>query len=224
MGANTNILESKSPGSPAPPLLSPTIEISMTLKETIVHEGLKLFSLKGFLGTSMNDLLEAANTSKGGFYNHFKSKEELFFAVLERAGTIWRERNLEGLDGIESPVGKLRKLLENYCNQYLKDSVNFPGGCVFITLSAELSDQRPHLSREVDKSMSGLKNMINRFLCQAKEIGELETTVNTGDATEMLFHSMLGTSIGFGATKATENLDRSIKALTGYLDNLMLKT
>ena len=224
MGANTNIIESKSPGSPAPPLLSPTIEISMTLKETIVHEGLKLFSLKGFLGTSMNDLLEAANTSKGGFYNHFKSKEELFFAVLERAGTIWRERNLEGLDSIESPVGKLRKLLENYCNRYLKDSVNFPGGCVFITLSAELNDQRPHLSREVDKSMSGLKNMINRFLRQAKEIGELKTTVNTGDATEMLFHSMLGTSIGFGATKATENLDRSIKALTGYLDNLMLKT
>jgi hypothetical protein len=72
--------------------------------------------------------------------------------------------------------------------------------------------------------MSGLKNMINRLLRQAKEIGELKTSVNTGDATEMLFHSMLGTSIGFGATKATENLDRSIKALTGYLDSLMLET
>jgi AcrR family transcriptional regulator len=199
------------------------IDFSMNLKEKIVHEGLKLFSLKGFLSTSMSDILEAADTSKGGFYNHFKSKEELFFAVLEKAGTIWRERNLEGLDKIESPVGKLEKLLENYCNRYLKDSVNFPGGCVFITLSAELNDQRPHLSREVDKSMSGLKNMINRFLCQAKEIGQLKATVDTQDATEMLFHSMLGTSIGFGATKSTQDLDRSSKALTGYLDNLKLK-
>ena len=195
----------------------------MILKEKIVQEGLKLFSLNGFLNTSMNDILKAADTSKGGFYNHFKSKEELFFAVLEKAGIIWRERNLAGLDKIESPVGKLGKLLDNYCNRYLKDSKNFPGGCVFITLSTELNDQRPHLSREVDKSMAGLKNMINRFLREAQEKGELKMNVNTEDATEMLFHSMLGTSIGFGATKSTENLDRSSRALTGYLDNLKLK-
>ena len=195
----------------------------MSLKDKIVQEGLKLFSLKGFLGTSMNDILEAANTSKGGFYNHFKSKEELFFAVLDKAGTIWRERNLAGLDRTNSPVEKLDKLLDNYSNRYLKDAENFPGGCVFITLSAELNDQRPHLSREVDKSMTGLKNMINRFLREAEESGELKTTVNTEEATDMLFHSMLGTSISFGATKSTENLDRTIKSLTGYLDNLKLE-
>jgi TetR/AcrR family transcriptional repressor of nem operon len=199
------------------------IDSSMSLKEKIVLESLKLFSLKGFLGTSMNDILEAANTSKGGFYNHFKSKEELFFAVLEKAGIIWRERNLAGLDRIESPIEKLRRLIENYINRYLKDAVNFPGGCVFITLSTELNDQRPHLSAEVDKRMNGFKNMINRLLREAKASGELRTLVNTEDATEMLFHSMLGSSVSFGATKSTERLDRSIRSLTGYLDNLKLK-
>jgi TetR/AcrR family transcriptional repressor of nem operon len=199
------------------------IDSSMSLKERIVQEGLKLFSLKGFLGTSMNDILEAAGTSKGGFYNHFKSKEELFFAVLEKAGIIWRERNLAGLDRIESPIEKLRRLIDNYINRYLKDAVNFPGGCVFITLSTELNDQRPHLSSEVDKRMNGFKNMINRLLREAKASGELITNVNTEDATEMLFHSMLGTSVSFGATKSTERLDKSIRSLTGYLDNLKLK-
>ena len=53
----------------------------MNLKEKIIHESLKLFSLKGFLGTSIHDILEAADTSKGGFYNHFASKEDLFFNV-----------------------------------------------------------------------------------------------------------------------------------------------
>jgi len=192
----------------------------MSLKEKIVQESLQLFSLKGFLGTSMNDILEAANTSKGGFYNHFKSKEELFFAVLEKAGTIWRERNLKGLDKTDSPVEKLEILLENYSNRYLKDAVNFPGGCVFITLSAELNDQRPHLSSEVDKRMTGLKNMINRLLCEAKERGELKASVNTGDATELLFHGMLGTSISFGATKSQKNLDRTIRSLSTYLGDL----
>ena len=198
-------------------------DISMTLKENIVQEGLKLFSLKGFLSTSMNDILEAANTSKGGFYNHFKSKEDLFFAVLEKAGTIWREKNLAGLDRTESPIEKLGVLLDNYGNRYLKDAVNFPGGCVFITLSVELNDQRPHLSREVDKRMTGLKNMINRLLREAMESGELKATANTEDATEVLFNSMMGTSISFGANKSTQNLDRSIKSLARYLEDLKVK-
>jgi len=198
-------------------------DISMSLKENIVQEGLKLFSLKGFLSTSMNDILEAASTSKGGFYNHFKSKEDLFFAVLEKAGTIWREKNLAGLDRTESSIEKLAVLLDNYGNRYLKDTVNFPGGCVFITLSAELNDQRPHLSREVDKRMTSLKNMINRLLREAKESGELKETANTEDATEVLFNSMMGTSISFGANKSTQNLDTSIKSLARYLEDLKLK-
>jgi len=72
---------------------------------------LKLFSLKGFLSTSINDILKAANTSKGGFYNHFASKEDLFFEVLFEAQRIWREKTLSSLDEIESPVGKIQTFL-----------------------------------------------------------------------------------------------------------------
>ncbi len=75
----------------------------MNLKDTIVHESLKLFSLNGFSSTSIQDILSAANTSKGGFYNHFSSKEDLFFQVLDEARKIWRERNLHGLDEINEP-------------------------------------------------------------------------------------------------------------------------
>ncbi len=74
----------------------------MDLREKIIQESLKLFSLKGFLSTSIQDVLEAAGTSKGGLYNHFVSKEGLFFAVLRVAQEIWRQRTLEGLDRIEN--------------------------------------------------------------------------------------------------------------------------
>ena len=70
----------------------------MNLKESIIHESLRLFSLKGFLSTSIQDILSAADTSKGGFYNHFKSKEDLFYQVLEEARNIWRERCLYRMD------------------------------------------------------------------------------------------------------------------------------
>ena len=140
----------------------------MSLKEKIIHESLKLFSLNGFLSTSILDIISAAETSKGGFYNHFTSKEELFYQVLDESRKIWRERNLRGLDEINEPIDKIIKLLENYKDRYLLDSENFPGGCIFIMFAVELGDSRPHLSREVQKGFTGLRAMLKKTIRQWK--------------------------------------------------------
>jgi len=192
----------------------------MDLKEKIIRESLRLFSLKGFLSTSTHDILKAANTSKGGLYNHFDSKEDLLLAVLDEARRIWREKNLAGLDRIEKPVEKVKRLLENYRDRYLKDATNFPGGCVFVVLSVELADQRTHLSREVNKGFVRLKAMINRLLDQGKESGELRGEVNTKAVTEMIFAGILGSSVIYGMEKSMGSLDQSINALIEYLERL----
>jgi AcrR family transcriptional regulator len=192
----------------------------MNLKAKILHESLKLFSLKGFLSTSIQDILEAANTSKGGFYNHFSSKEDLFFQVLEEARRIWRERNLNGFDQTESALEKVKMLLINYKDRYLKDADNFPGGCVFITLAVELSDQRPHLSKEIEKGFVGLKGMYKRLLDEGKESGELGEQINTDAITEMIFTSMLGASVVYNSNKSTKGLDKSVNSLIDYLEGL----
>jgi len=192
----------------------------MDLKEKIVQETLKLFSSKGFLSTSTHDILEAAHTSKGGLYNHFKSKEDLFFTVLSEARKIWRERNLADLDQIENPVGKVKKLLENYKNRYLKDTKTFPGGCIFVALSVELDDQRPHLSREINEGFIRLKAMIKEFLDQGKRSGDLRKDVDTGAVTEMIFAGMLGTSVNYGMQKSSVSLEHSINSLIRYIDSL----
>jgi TetR/AcrR family transcriptional repressor of nem operon len=192
----------------------------MELRARIIHESLRLFSLKGFLSTSINDILAAAGTSKGGFYNHFKSKEDLFFHVLAEARRIWRERNLAGLDEIDSPLGKIQKLLENYRDLYLKDAENLPGGCIFITFAVELADQRPHLCEEVNEGFVRLKRMIKRLLDEAVECGELRSDVSTGAVAEMLFAGMVGASLIYSLDKSTEGLDKSINTLIEYLERL----
>jgi AcrR family transcriptional regulator len=192
----------------------------MNLKGKIVHESLKLFSLKGFLSTSIHDILEAAGTSKGGFYNHFSSKEDLFFQVLDEARRIWREKNLAGLDEIENPSEKVTTLMNNYKDRYLKDAENFPGGCVFITLSAELNNQRPHLSKEIEKGFIGLKGLIKRLLDQGKESGEFGKKIDTDTVTEVLFNGMLGASLSYGVHKSKDDLDKSIKSLIEYFEQL----
>ena len=192
----------------------------MNLKEKIIHESLKLFSLNGYTSTSLLDIISAAQTSKGGFYNHFASKEDLFFQVLDESRKIWRERNFNGLAEKESSLEKIKKLLANYRDRYLLDAENFPGGCIFIMFAVELGDSRPHLSREVQKGFGGLKAMIKRLLNEGKDSGEFSNGINTDTITEILFNGMLGASVNYSVDKSPETLNHSIDSLIEYVDNL----
>jgi AcrR family transcriptional regulator len=193
---------------------------AVQLRTRIVYEAMKLFSSKGFLSTSIHDIMGNAKTSKGGLYNHFKSKDALFSEVLSEARKIWREKNLAGLDQIEKPVAKIEKLLENYKDRYLKDKKTFPGGCIFVALSVELDDQRPRFSRALNEGFVRLKAMIKRLLDQGKESGELRPEVDTEAVTEMIFSGMLGASVIYGTNKSSAALDRNINTLIDYLESL----
>lgn len=58
-------------------------EIRKNTRHTIMESALLLFSEKGFKGTSISDIANAAGVSKGLAYNYFKSKNELMIAVLK---------------------------------------------------------------------------------------------------------------------------------------------
>jgi TetR/AcrR family transcriptional repressor of nem operon len=189
----------------------------MSLKDTIIHEAQKLFSLNGFLSTGVKDIIEAAGTSKGGFYNHFGSKEDLFLEVLVESQRIWRGKVLTSISEIESPTKKIIQILVNYRDRYLKDTENFPGGCIFITFSVELDDTRPHLVKEVHQGFEGFKALLKRLLEEAVELGELPGDLNTTTVTEMLFTGMLGASVLYGVNKSTATLDCSIDSLIEYI-------
>jgi TetR/AcrR family transcriptional regulator, transcriptional repressor for nem operon len=194
-----------------------------TLKERIIEESLKLFSLKGYMSTSITDIMEAAGTSKGGFYNHFKSKEDLFYEILSSARKIWRERNLYGIDDKLRPLLKIQKLLENYRDRYLADSMNFPGGCIFVNLTVELSDQLPQLAKEVNEGFIRLEKMIRRFLDEEKRSGGISRSVNARDASNMIFSGLLGACVLYTSDKAKKRLDSTIKSLILYLHSMDIK-
>ena len=192
----------------------------MTLKEKIVHEALRLFSLKGFLNTSIDDILSATGASKGGLYNHFKSKDDLFAAVITEARSIWQTKVLNSLDRQDSPLNKLRLFLDNYQNLYLKDAENIPGGCIFITLAVELDDQREDFARELQKGFDGVKLIIRRMLEDARQAGELKPQAEPGALSEMIFASMVGASVLYGMQKEDATLQRSFEPLLAYLNDL----
>lgn len=50
----------------------------------IVDAALQVFADKGYAAARIDDIAAAAGLSKGGIYTHFKSKEEIFEALLTR--------------------------------------------------------------------------------------------------------------------------------------------
>jgi TetR/AcrR family transcriptional regulator, transcriptional repressor for nem operon len=50
----------------------------------ILDAALELVLDRGFAGTSVDDVIAAAGTTKGGFFHHFHSKQELGHALVER--------------------------------------------------------------------------------------------------------------------------------------------
>lgn len=53
-------------------------------KNEILDAAEELFAQKGFDGTSTNDILEKAGIARGTLYYHFKSKEDIMDALIER--------------------------------------------------------------------------------------------------------------------------------------------
>lgn len=66
-----------------------------TRAEILDHAG-RLFRLRGYAGTSIDDVMLAAGLTRGAFYAHFKSKDELFTeAVIAGTGLRARLRGAE---------------------------------------------------------------------------------------------------------------------------------
>ena len=61
-------------------------------RQRLLDAAWRLFQEQGYDHTTVAQITEAADVGKGTFYNHFKSKEHLFFAIDLRAGQILRER------------------------------------------------------------------------------------------------------------------------------------
>jgi TetR/AcrR family transcriptional regulator, transcriptional repressor for nem operon len=60
-----------------------TAEIKIESKTRILDASLRVIRTKGYSATRVEDICEAAGLTKGGFFHHFKSKEEMAIAAAE---------------------------------------------------------------------------------------------------------------------------------------------
>jgi AcrR family transcriptional regulator len=83
-------------------------------RERILAAALDLFLERGFDSTTISDIERAVGLAAGtgSFYRHFRSKDDVFVAAIQRSATEYIEHFLtllQELDRIEDPVERLRR-------------------------------------------------------------------------------------------------------------------
>lgn len=68
-------------------------------KKQVMEAAQHLFVEKGFVATSVQDILEKSGISKGTFYNYFPSKKELLLGIFEKIHMETEKRRMEVLAG-----------------------------------------------------------------------------------------------------------------------------
>ena len=55
-----------------------------TTKERILEEAVRLFSRRGYMGTSMSDIAGQLGITKAALYKHYTGKQEILDCIIQR--------------------------------------------------------------------------------------------------------------------------------------------
>jgi AcrR family transcriptional regulator len=82
-------------------------------RERILEAAESVFADKGYHDAAVDEIGRATSMSKGGLYFHFPSKEELFFAVLDRLADRLVAKAQAAASGAPSPLAGAEAALES---------------------------------------------------------------------------------------------------------------
>ena len=124
-------------------------------RRKILDAASRLFRAKGFEAVSVAEVMSAAGLTHGGFYGHFRSKDELIACALATACESTPGRGLD---------------IDAYIKAYLspRHRENVSGGCPLAGLAAETLRQTPEARTAIT---DGLRGQIERMTSALQDKG-----------------------------------------------------
>jgi len=93
-------------------------ERSRTRRQRVLDAALEVFTRHGYSDTAIDEIARASDTSKGGLYFHFPSKQALFLALLDEASDALLQRVEEAMAAETDPLDRgdaaLREVLHAF--------------------------------------------------------------------------------------------------------------
>ncbi|MEH7886435.1 TetR/AcrR family transcriptional regulator [Bacillus sp. JJ1609] len=85
-------------------------------RQEILQSAHACFAKKGFEASTVDDIVSHSGISKGAIYNYFKSKDEIYLALMEGQTNESGTKFTRGIAKCESALEKLNFLIDAYLN------------------------------------------------------------------------------------------------------------
>lgn len=107
-------------------------------RTAILDEAVGIASRVGFNALTIGQLAESTGMSKSGLFAHFKSKEALQLATLERGRERFTDLVIRPTLAAPRGIARVRALVDHWL---VWETEALEGGCLFVTGSIEYDDQ-----------------------------------------------------------------------------------
>ena len=130
-------------------------------RQALIDSALELFGSRGYAVTSVQEITEAAGVTKGAFYHHFESKEDLLALIHDQFLDLQLAMLREALLRDEDPAARLRELLR----ALLATTARYQANVTVFYL------ERRHLTGERFEAMRRKRDEFDRLFLQVIERG-----------------------------------------------------
>lgn len=157
----------------------------------VLDKAKNTFWLKGFNGTSMQDLVDATGLNRSSLYNSFGSKKELFEASLHR----YEEENGQLFDKARQQNRSAIETIGLIFLYVMDDMKNDPQnkGCMMINCATELGNQDLQIKGLLDANQKKMIAIFEELVLK----GQKDGSVRRDESSHKLAHFLVSAFQGF---------------------------
>lgn len=186
-------------------------------RDRLVFAALKLFGEKGYLSTSIQDILREAGANAGSLYHAFPTKQDVLIAVLD----LYRQ-GIEPMllapawDGVDDPIEKVFALLARY--RGMLEATDCLYGCPIGSIALELHEPDPPVRELLSLNFTQWVGHIERCLDEAAD--RLPADLDRRMVAILVLNVMEGGVMQSRTHRTLEAFDASVAGLRDYLTRL----
>jgi AcrR family transcriptional regulator len=144
---------------------------------TILQKAFELIYIKGYQTTSIDDIIATTKVTKGAFYYHFKTKDEMGLAIIsEILKPILASGFIEPLQKEQNPIDAIYNLMNDLLmkDEFLK--VEY--GCPASNFTQEMAPWNMDFRRALDELTQQWTKVMTEAIEKGKKNGFISTDVN----------------------------------------------
>ena len=186
-------------------------------RDAILDAATSLMHLQGYQATSLDDVLRESGVGKGNFYYHFKSKEDLGYAILDQIIDAFLGRTLEPCfsDQATPRLVQIRCFLARVLEAQRER--NCVGGCPLGNLASELSDVHEGFRGRLSGVFSAWHERLTRALEEAQALGSVRPDCRPEAVAQFLVAALEGAILMTKLSKDIMVMERCVEELGRYL-------